>query len=348
MKTVLVCAAQAPFTVGGAEILVQELSLNLRRRGFKVDVANVPFKWYPVSELVRQALAWRLLDVSESNGEPIDMVIPTKFPSYLVRHPRKVAWLFHQHREAYDLYGTPYCSFRDTPEDRQVREAIHTMDSRALGECRAIFTISKNVAGRLGRYNGLPGEALYPPPHHMGRYRCDGYGDFLFYAGRLDPLKRLDLAIDALARVSSGAKLKIAGKGPLESELKKRAERAGVADRVEFLGFVSADELVDLYARCRAAYYAPVNEDYGYVTVEAFLSGKPVVTTQDAGGPLEFVSHGENGLIAAPEAGAVADAIDELWRQPEARLREWGEQGRRRVADIGWDHVIDTLTAALR
>jgi glycosyltransferase involved in cell wall biosynthesis len=348
MKTVLVCAVQAPFTVGGAEILVQELSENLRRRGFKVDVANVPFKWYPVSELVRQALAWRLLDVTESNGERIDLVIPTKFPSYLVRHPRKVAWLFHQHREAYDLFGTPYSSFRETPEDRQVREAIHTMDARGLGECRSIFTISKNVAGRLGRYNGLPGEALYPPPHHFGRYRCDGYGDFLFYAGRLDHLKRLDLAIDAMARVSCGAKLKIAGKGPLVAELKKRTQRAGVEDRVEFLGFVSADELVELYARCRAAYYAPVNEDYGYVTVEAFLSGKPAVTTDDAGGPLEFVSHGENGLIAAPEAGAIAAAIDELWQVPEARLREWGEAGRRRVANIGWDHVIDTLTETLR
>lgn len=347
MKTVLVCAVQAPFTVGGAEILVQELKDNLTRRGFRVDVANVPFKWYPVSELVRQALAWRLLDVTESNGERIDLVIPTKFPSYLVRHPRKVAWLFHQHREAYDLFGTPYCSFRDTPEDRQVREAIHTMDTRALSESRAIFTISRNVANRLGRYNGLPGVALYPPPHHLGRYHCHAYGDFLFYAGRLDALKRLDLAIDAMRRVTCGAKLKIAGKGPLEGELRKQIARAGVSERVELLGFVTADELVDLYARCRAAYYAPINEDYGYVTVEAFLSRKPVVTTEDAGGPLEFVTHGENGIVAKPEAGAVAAAIDALWQEPETRLREWGESGRRRVQDITWDHVIDTLTQTL-
>lgn len=347
MKTVLVCAVQAPFTVGGAEILVQELKDNLTRRGFRVDVANVPFKWYPVSELVRQALAWRLLDVTESNGERIDLVIPTKFPSYLVRHPRKVAWLFHQHREAYDLFGTPYCSFRDTPEDRQVRKAIHTMDTRALSESRAIFTISRNVANRLGRYNGLPGVALYPPPHHLGRYHCHAYGDFLFYAGRLDALKRLDLAIDAMRRVTCGAKLKIAGKGPLEGELRKQIARAGVSERVELLGFVTADELVDLYARCRAAYYAPINEDYGYVTVEAFLSRKPVVTTEDAGGPLEFVTHGENGIVAKPEAGAVAAAIDALWQEPETRLREWGESGRRRVQDITWDHVIDTLTQTL-
>jgi glycosyltransferase involved in cell wall biosynthesis len=347
MKTVLVCAAQAPFTVGGAEILVQELQENLKRRGFKVDVANVPFKWYPVSELVRQGLAWRLLDVTESNGERIDLVIPTKFPRYLVRHPRKVAWLFHQHREAYDLFGTPYCSFRETPEDLKVRDAIHALDARALGECRHVFTISRNVADRLARYNRLPGTPLYPPPHHLGRYRSDGYGDFLFYAGRLDRLKRLDLAIDAMARVKSGAKLKIAGSGPLEGELRKQIARSGVADRVEFLGFVSADDLVRLYAECRAAYYAPLNEDYGYVTVEAFLSRKPVLTTTDAGGPLEFVSHGETGVVAAPEAGAIADAIDALWAEPVARLAAWGDAGRSRVVGITWDHVIDRLTEGL-
>jgi glycosyltransferase involved in cell wall biosynthesis len=347
VKSVLIAAVQAPFITGGAEILVQELRANLDRRGFRVDVANVPFKWYPVSELPRQALAWRLLDVTESNGTPVDLVIPTKFPSFLVRHPRKVAWLFHQHREAYDLYGTPYCSFQDTPADRQVREAIQTMDTAALSECRTIFTISRNVADRLSRYNGLPGVPLYPPPHHLGRYRSDGYGDYLFYAGRLDRLKRLDLAIDAMQRVRGGARLKIAGAGPLAEELRKQIVGLGVGDRVELLGFVSADQLVDLYAGARAAYYAPLNEDYGYVTVEAFLSRKPVVTTTDAGGPLEFVTDGETGVVTRPDPEAIADGIDRLWALPEARLQEMGEAGRRRVEGITWDHVIDRLTETL-
>jgi glycosyltransferase involved in cell wall biosynthesis len=347
MKTVLVCAAQAPFITGGAEILVAELRASLERRGFRADVAGVPFKWYPVSEIVRQALAWRLLDVTESNGTPVDLVIPTKFPTFLVRHPRKVAWLFHQHREAYDLYGTAYCSFTDSAEDRQVREAIAAMDTTSLSECREIFTISRNVADRLSRYNGLHGTPLYPPPHHLGRYRRDGYGDYLFYAGRLDRLKRLDLAIDAMKRVRGGARLKIAGAGPLEGELRKQIAGLGVQDRVELLGFVAPDDLVALYASCRAAYYAPLNEDYGYVTVESFLSRKPVVTTTDAGGPLEFVSAGETGLVAEPAPESIAAAIDELWALPEARLREMGEAGLRRVRDINWDTVIDRLTEGL-
>jgi glycosyltransferase involved in cell wall biosynthesis len=300
-----------------------------------------------VSEIVRQALAWRLLDVTESNGQPVDLVIPTKFPSFLVRHPRKVAWLFHQHREAYDLYGTEYCSFSDSPEDQQVLQAIHSMDTAALSECRAVYTISRNVAARLQRYNGLPGTPLYPPPHHLGRYRSDGPGDYLFYAGRLDRLKRLDLAIDALLRVKGGAKLKIAGAGPLEAELRKQIEGLGVGDRVQLLGFVSADELLDLYARCRAALYVPLNEDYGYVTVEAMLSRKPVLTTSDAGGPLEFVTDGVTGLVAEPDPEALAAAVDRLWELPPARLEEMGQAGRERVAGITWDHVIDTLTEGL-
>ena len=348
MKTVVIGAVQAPFIVGGAEILVGELRANLERRGFRADVVAVPFKWYPVSELVRQALAWRLLDVTESNGTPVDLVIPTKFPSFLVRHPRKVAWLFHQHREAYDLYGTPYCSFRDTPEDNQARAAIQAMDTAALSECRAVYTISRNVATRLRTYNGLAGEPLYPPPHHLGRYRDDGAGDYLFYAGRLDRLKRLDLAIDAMQRVRSGARLRIAGTGPLADELRKQVEGLGVGDRVEMLGFVSADDLLALYAGARAALYAPLNEDYGYVTVEAFLSRKPVITTSDAGGVLEFVTHGETGVVAEPDPESLAEAIDTLWSWPESRRRDMGEAGHARVAGISWDRVIDVLTESIR
>jgi len=348
MKSVLVCAAQAPFVTGGAEILVRELAANLARRGFRVDVVNVPFHGHPPSEVVRQALAWRLLELRETTGQRPDLVIPTKFPSYLVRHPRKVTWLVHQHREAYDLYGTPFCSLTDAPEDRRVREAIRTMDDTALGECRALFTISRNVAQRLSRFNSLPGTPLYPPPHELGRYRADAYGDYLFYAGRLERVKRLDLALEALARCRGGARLKIAGAGPLEGDLRRLAARLGVEERVEFLGFVSADDLVGLYAGCRAACYTPLDEDYGYVTVESFLSKKPVLTTTDAGGPLEFVEDGTNGLVSRPEPGAVADAIDRLFALPEGRLREMGEEGHGRVAHITWDHVVDRLTESIR
>ena len=346
MRSVLVCAVQTPYVRGGAEILVEDLRHRLAARGYRVDVVSVPFRAYPPSEILRQALAWRLLDVTESWGEKVDLVIPTKFPSWLVSHPRKVPWLFHQHREAYDLLGSRFCGFSGSEEDLRVVAAIRAMDAAGLGECRERFAISRNVAGRLARWSGLDAEALYPPPRHLGRYRSEGYGDYVFYAGRLEPLKRVDLLVSALARCR-GLRLKIAGAGPQAADLREQVARAGLDGRVDFLGFVSDEDLLDLYARCRAAVYAPLNEDYGYVTVEAFLSGRPVVTTTDAGGPLEFVADGETGLVAAPDAEALGDALTRLGALEEARLRAMGEEGRRRVATIGWDRVIDRLTASL-
>ncbi|HUL79800.1 MAG TPA: glycosyltransferase family 4 protein [Vicinamibacteria bacterium] len=348
MKSVLVCAAQAPFVTGGAEILVRELTGSLVRRGYRADVVSVPFHAHPPAEVVRQALAWRLLELRETTGHRPDLVIPTKFPSYLVRHPRKVAWVFHQYREAYDLQGTPYGSLTDSPEDRSVRDSVRAMDEAALGECRALFAISRNVAERLARYNRLPATPLHPPPPHLGRHRSDAYGDYLLCPGRLERIKRPDLALRALGASTSGLRLKLTGEGPLRRDLLHLAESLGVADRVELLGFVAAEDLLALYAGCRAALYVPRDEDFGYVTIESFLSGKPVVTTTDAGGPLEFVEDGVNGFVRQPAPEALAEAIDRVASLPQVRLRDMGAEGHRRVEHISWDAVVDRLTETIR
>ncbi len=344
MKSVLVCTAQAPFVTGGAEILVRELVASLKQRGFRADAVSVPFHGYPPSEVTRQALAWRLLELRETDGRRPDLVIATKFPSYLVCHPRKVAWLFHQYREAYDLFGTEHSPLGDSPADRELRGAIRSMDGAGLGECRRIFAISRNVAGRLARWNALPATALYPPPPLLGRYATEGYGDYLLLAGRLEKVKRPELAIRALAASRSAARLKIVGAGPLEADLRRLAAASGVAERVEFLGFVSDQDLLRLYGGCRGTLYVPRDEDYGYVPVESLLARKPVITATDAGGPLEFVADGVDGLVREPVPEALADAIDLLFATPESRLREMGETGRGRVAHIGWDTVVEQLT----
>ena len=345
-RSICVCSVQAPFITGGAEILVAELSKQLKARGFLVDVVNIPFKWYPVQDIVKQALMWRFAEVTESNGAPIDMVIPTKFPSYLVKHPLKVTWLFHQHREVYDLYGTSYCSFTDDPEEQEIRQTIISMDNKTLRESRRIYTISKNVSARLDRFNGIGSEPLYPPPHYAGRYKSGEFGDYALYAGRLEQLKRCDLLIEAFRHVNPPARLVLAGRGPQLENLQRQAEQLGLSDRVHFAGFVPEDELLDLYAGAFAVLYTPVDEDYGYVTVEAFLSGKPVVTCADSGGTLEFVEHGQSGYVVAPEAERLAEAVNELFAD-RVRARDMGAAGKPRVEGIGWDHVIDSLTEPL-
>lgn len=343
MKSVVVCAAQAPFVSGGAELLVRELAAQLARRGFRVDVVALPFHAHPPSEVVRQALAWRLLELRHTDGRAPDLVIPTKFPSYLVEHPNKVAWLFHQYREAYDLLGTAHSPLGDSPQDRALRDDVRALDAASLGECRRLFAISRNVSSRLARFNALPATPLYPPPPHLGRYRCEGYGDYLLWAGRLEPVKRPELALRALAASRCGARLKLAGTGPLEGELRRLAETLGVADRVDVLGFVPDEELLGLYAGCRGVLYTPLDEDYGYVPVEGFLSRRPAITTTDAGGPLEFVEEGRTGLVRAPQPEPLAEAVDSLFALPATTLREMGEEGHARVAPITWDAVVEAL-----
>ena len=157
----------------------------------------------------------------------------------------------------------------------------------------------------------------------------------------------MDLLIEALVHASPEVRLKIAGRGPLETPLRDLAERRGVSSRVDFLGFVTDDELLTLLATSRAAIYTPVNEDYGYVTLEAFLSGKTLITTDDTGGVLEFVTT-ESGFIAEPTPSSLGAAMTRAWSTPPARLREMAEVGRLKVAPIQWDGVIDALTETIR
>jgi glycosyltransferase involved in cell wall biosynthesis len=117
---------------------------------------------------------------------------------------------------------------------------------------------------------------------------------------------------------------------------------------VDFLGFVPIDDLLELYAGCRATFYTPEDEDYGYVTVESFLSRKPVITSSDAGGPLEFVEDGVSGYVAAPEPDVLAEAVDRLFSLSASRLREMGAAGHERVASITWEAVVDRLTESIR
>ncbi len=336
---ILICSAQVPFVRGGAEMLAEGLRDALVARGYRAEIVALPYKWYPQPEIFKSALAWRLLDLSESNGARIDRVIATKFPSYAVRHPNKVVWLVHQLRQAYDWYGTPLSDF--TASDRAAREKLFELDRRTLGEARSRFAISKNVASRLKKFNGLDATPLYPPPRLTGRFRAGEYGDYVLYLGRLDRAKRVDLLIRALSKTKTGRAV-IAGTGAEEPSLKNLARACGVSSRIEFAGYVDDERALDLYANARAVYYAPIDEDYGFATVEAFMSARPVITTDDAGGVLEFVENESDGLVAAPQPDEIARALARVFENRE-QCGEWGRAGRERVRGINWDHVVQEL-----
>lgn len=345
VRTIVVCEAQVPFVEGGAELHVRSLVAQLRARGYDVERVALPFKWYPKEEILAHAAAWRLLDLSESNGRRIDLVIGTKFPSYFARHDRKVAWLIHQYRAAYELCGTEFSDFDHVESDVGLRATLLDLDTRMLGECRRIFTNAANTAGRLKKFNGLDAEPLYHPPHLAGRLTPGPYGDYVLCVGRLETVKRPQLAIEAMAAVDRPLELRLAGDGTQRANLEALAERLGVADRVRFLGAVDDEALLELYAHALAVAYVPFDEDFGYVTLEGFLAGKPVITATDSGGTLEFVADGVNGAIVAPEPGPLAEAINR-YAASRALAAAHGGAGRERARLVTWDGVIERLVGA--
>jgi glycosyltransferase involved in cell wall biosynthesis len=345
---IAVCHPHAAFTRGGAEMHTDSLVRALRQAGHDAEIVSIPYKWYPPAELVHQMAMWRSIDLTESNGIPIDMVIALRFPAYLVRHERKVVWLIHQHRTAYELWDHPrFADMSRHEEGPPVRDLIHRADRIALGEAKRIFTNSDNVRDRLWRTLRIPAEPLY----HRSSL-CEALlgeepgrpGDYVLFPSRLDPIKRQSLAVEAMRHVRTETRLVLVGTGPSEPEVRSQVERLAVGNRVEMAGSVSDERLRELYRGALAVYYGPYDEDFGYVTLEAMAARRPLVITSDSGGPLELVRDGETGLVVEPKPRAVAGAFDALARDPgraAALGAAGGEALDRRVPP--WPDVVARL-----
>lgn len=354
MASIIVLGVKVPFTAGGQDVLVRTLVSELKERGHRVDTVELPLTVSPKESLLEQIALWRSLKLEEFGGVPVDLVIATKFPSYFVSHPKKSVWLVHQHRAIYDLFGTRYCDFSDDPRDEALRQMLMDADGKAFSECQAIGAISKNVATRLKQFNGFDAEVLYPPLSEGGRYYNKPAEDYILSVGRICSIKRVDLIVKALPMIHEFVKLKIVGtadESGMMAYLGNEISKHHLEHRIEFVGSVSNEELLDLYARSTAVYYAPHNEDYGYVTLEAMASGKPVVTATDSGGVLEFIDDEREGLIAEPNSDAIAKAVNRLVEQKEF-AEALGQNGYKKVHGLrlmndGWEHVIEHLLSPL-
>jgi glycosyltransferase involved in cell wall biosynthesis len=339
---------QTPFVSGGGEIHTESLARALREAGHDVEIVMIAGKWYPATELAHQMAVWRSFDSSESNGLKIDAVVALKFPAYLAPHERKIVWLIHQHRAAYELYDHPrYGDLKLQEEGSAVRELIWQSDRVALGEAKRIFTNSKNVKERLWNSLRISSEVLYhrsPATEALLAAPPGDYGEYVLYPSRLEVLKRQSLVIDAMAHVGSDVRLVLVGRGPDERQLRDRIRRLGVDEKVRIEVAVSDERLRQLYLAARGVYFGPYDEDYGYVTLEGMAAERPVVTLTDAGGPLEFVTDGLTGLVADPEPKAIAEAFDRLFLDPSAG-REMGRAGKALIQEVvpTWPEVVARL-----
>ena len=345
----LIATVQVPFVRGGAEILAETLCERLRDAGHTVEIVALPFRSHPPERLLDQMLASRLFDLSDSCGETVDRVIGLKFPAYLVPHPNKVLWLVHQHRQAYDLWADPQGDLLKSPNGAAVRDAIRHADCELIPECKAVYTIARNVSHRLHKFNGIDSTPLYPPPLDADQFYAAPADDYLFFPSRLAPMKRQALVLEALALTREPVRIRFAGApdaAHIQTQLVNQTADLRLQDRVTWLGRISEAEKRDQYAHCLGVVFPPIDEDYGYVTPEAMLASKPVITCTDSGGSLEFVRHRETGLIVESNPQALAAAFDEIWSSRQL-AHDWGRAARERYDDmgIGWDQVVERLAA---
>ena len=342
---IAVVNTQVPFIRGGAEQLAQWLVDKLREYGHRAELVSLPFRWDPMQKLLEHALAARLMRIAD-----VDRVIGFKFPSYYIPHDDKVLWVLHHFKPAYDHWGTAY-GLPDTAEGRYVRGAIVQADNRVLAEARRVYVLSHVVARRLRAFNDVESTVLYPPVGDEQSYYCGELGNYVFFPSRINPIKRQALAVEAMRHVTSDVRLVIAGdadiRRPDVDELSKLVADPRVHGRVKLLaGWLPERRKLELLANCLGVLFPPLDEDYGYVTLEGFLACKPVITCTDSGGPLELVEDGISGWVAEPDPRSIAEAIDRLAAERDRAVR-MGVNGRERVQELGisWKHVVEELTA---
>jgi glycosyltransferase involved in cell wall biosynthesis len=344
MSRIAVITSGQPFGGGGHTVIAHGLVQALREAGHQAEVVLTP-----QNRFGRQGAAYLatwLTDVGMAqDGGRIDQVITSRYPSYAVRHDAHVCWLNHRMREYYDIWDRFATTL--TPVERLKenirRRLIHAADGYLLRHnVSRLFAQSRTIEARLQRMGGIRSEVLYPPPPARP-YRCDAYGDYIFAVSRLTRLKRLDLLVRALAQPeAAGVRCIIAGDGEMAGELKVLIDGLGLSGRVKLVGEVDAATLIDHLARCRAVCFPAQDEDYGFVTVEAFASAKPVVTCTDSGGPLEFVHDGAEGLVAAPTPEGLARALATV-AGDEGLASRLGQAGLAAVRKLTWPAVVERV-----
>jgi glycosyltransferase involved in cell wall biosynthesis len=343
---VLITSSFVPFINGGGRFIVEWLEDKLREYGHEVEKIYLPFD-HRCDTLIENLLSYRLMDLSQH----ADRLIAIRPPAHCIVHPNKVVWFIHHFRGYYDLAQTQYSSFPNTEEGRCIRDALRRHDTAALREARAVFTNSGVVRDRLAMFNRITSEILYPPLLNPDQYYCGHPNGEIVTVCRIEPHKRQRLLVEAMEHVKSPVKLRICGTSSSQgytSEIMKLANSIGVQDRVIFeLGWMSERDKVERISNSSAVVYAPIDEDsYGYPTLEAAAAQKPILTTYDAGGTLEFVRNGENGLIVDSTPKAIADAFDTLYfnSQQTATMGIAAFETVDRL-NISWHHVVERLLA---
>jgi glycosyltransferase involved in cell wall biosynthesis len=245
--------------------------------------------------------------------------------------------MIHQYRAVYDLWNNEVGGYAVRPSGALLRNAVQAADKQAFQEALDVHSISRTVSNRLLRFNNVDAAPILTPPEGADLFTCGTMEDFFYLPSRFTHVKRQDLIVRALSKTRNPIRLVLAGPNSDRSYLEgleALIDELQLRSRVSLLGEVSAEESRDLYSRCLGVIFCPLDEDYGYVTLEGMLSSKAVVTTRDAGEPSEMVRHGETGYICSPDPTSIAAALDELW-EDRRNAKTLGKAGREFYDSLG-------------
>jgi glycosyltransferase involved in cell wall biosynthesis len=337
---IIIPSIQVPFISGGSKLMTNGLEQALKRQGYEVEIVTIPFKFFPENQVSDLIDIWYKQNFNNFNGYEIDTAICLQFPAYYTKHNNKILWLMHQHRAVYELYDK-----KNTSKNlNQLRTKIHQKDTEELSKIKHFYSMSQTVSNRLKKYNNIDSTPLYHPPFGENFFYCDEPYNYIFYPSRLENLKRQDLLIEAMRHTQSPLKAIIAGDGGQTNHYQQLISKYNLNDKVRLIGQITEEEKHVLYAQCLGVFFGPYDEDYGYITLEAMLSSKPVITCTDSGGPLEFVVDQETGSIVEPDPKQIAEKIDWLYGNRQ-KAKELGQNGLEAYRDknISWDNVVTTL-----
>jgi glycosyltransferase involved in cell wall biosynthesis len=344
MKRIAVVTSDVPFVEGGHLTIARSTVQALKQYGYDSDLVCTPQNRF--GRQLRAYLANRALDLEEDGlGRKIHQVISFRFPSYAVKHPYHVNWLNHRMREYYDIWEVLYSQlgFKGKIREYARRFIIRSLDTHLLKHnVTKLYAQSKTIQERLKKWGKIPSEVLYPPPPQRN-YRTEGYENFIFSVSRLQKLKRLDLFVEAFKYVKNkDLKGVIIGSGPEEKNLLRLINESGLDSRITLLGTTEEDSVLSHYARCLAVFFAPLREDYGFVTGEAFASRKAVVTTTDSGGPAELVGHQNTGYILENKPQIIAQKLDEL-AENKNLAEKMGQKAYEFISNLTWEKAVKKL-----
>lgn len=342
MRIAVVTPVMKSGETGGAEALYEGLVRSLRKASYDVDRIEVI-----IDESTFDAIKESYLTCYDLDLRGYDLVISTKAPTYMVRHQNHVSYLLHTIRVFYDMFHQEFG--KGTAEQHKQRRLIYAFDKYGLSSDRVYkhFAIGYTPYKRLYEadpyWQQIAFEVLHPPPSLEG-FKEPRPGEYIFLPSRLHRWKRVDLVIKAFKYIKQDIPLKIAGRGEDEATLR---EAAAGDPRIEFLGPVSDEQLLDLYAGALVVPFVPLHEDYGLITIEAFRSKKPVITCIDSGEPTYFVKNLETGFVVEPDPKAMAEKIDYLIEHPN-HAAEMGEKGFSAVSHINWDAIASRILSSIR